>query len=362
MSNRVTLQTIADRVGVSRTTVSNAYNRPGELGAELRSKILGAAAELGYRGPDAAARMLRTGHMGAIGLLFTEDLKFVFTDPDTMGFMQGVAETSALSGTALTLLPCPTHGDAEVTAVNSAAVDGHLVFSVADGDPALEAVLARAQPLVVVDEPDLGDSVSFVGIDDRDGAFQAAAHLIDLGHRHLGLMVARLSRITRTGAVTQERLAEATMHIVRERIAGYRLAMTEGGLDASTLVIWESGGNDPDTARNATVELMAEHPSITGLLCFSDQLAIGACQAGRVIGRSIPGELSVVGFDDVPRAQTWDPPLTTIRQPIVEKGRAAADLLLEQIEGAAPRRISLPIELVVRGSSAPPPAVRETPG
>ena len=107
MSNQVTLQTVADRVGVSRTTVSNAYNRPNELGAALRERILQAAAELGYRGPDAAARMLRSGHMGAIGLLFTEDLRFVFTDPDTTSFMQGVAETSALSGTGLTLLPAP---------------------------------------------------------------------------------------------------------------------------------------------------------------------------------------------------------------------------------------------------------------
>lgn len=107
MSNRVTLQTVADRVGVSRTTVSNAYNRPHELGASLRKQILQAAAELGYQGPDAAARMLRSGHMGAIGLLFTEDLRFVFTDPDTTSFMQGVAETSALLGTGLTLLPSP---------------------------------------------------------------------------------------------------------------------------------------------------------------------------------------------------------------------------------------------------------------
>ncbi len=354
MSNRVTLQTIADKVGVSRTTVSNAYNRPHELGAALRTTILEAAAELGYRGPDAAARMLRTGHMGSIGLLFTEDLRFVFTDPDTMGFMQGVAETSALSGTALTLLPCPTHSDIETAAVNSAAVDGHLVFSVADGDPALEAVLARNQPLVMVDEPDLGEAVSFVGIDDREGARLAARHLIDLGHSHLAALVGRLSRSTRTGAVTPDREHETTMRVARERIAGYRLAMSEAGLDPEALVIWESGGNDPDTARNATVDLMSEHPSITGLLCFSDQLAIGACQAGTLIKRSIPDDLSVVGLDDIPRAQTWDPPLTTIRQPIVEKGRAAAELLLEQIAGAAPRRVSLPIRLMERASSAPP--------
>jgi len=93
MAKKVTLQTIADHLGVSRTTVSNAYNRPDQLGDSLRASILDAAATLGYRGPDAAGRMLRTGRTGAIGLLFTDDLRFVFNDPDTTHFMQGVAET-----------------------------------------------------------------------------------------------------------------------------------------------------------------------------------------------------------------------------------------------------------------------------
>ena len=356
MSNRVTLQTVADRVGVSRTTVSNAYNRPRELGEALRERILQAAAELGYRGPDAAARMLRSGHMGAIGLLFTEDLRFVFTDPDTTSFMQGVAETSALSGTGLTLLPCPPGVDLDATAVGSAAVDGHIVFSVADGDPALESVLSRNHPVVVVDEPDLGDRTSFVGIDDRAGARLAAQHLIELGHTHMAVLLGRLTFEVSSGPVDAERERKATMRIARERIAGYRSAMVEAGLDPSDLVLWEAGGNDPDSARHAAVDLIEAHPAVTGLLCFSDQIAIGASQAGQLIGRRIPDDLSLVGFDDVPRARTWDPPLTTIRQPLVDKGRAAAELLLEQIEGGPPRRTILPIELVVRASTALPPA------
>ena len=110
---------------------------------------------------------------------------------------------------------------------------------------------------------------------------------------------------------------------------------------------------DPDSARTAGVDLLTAFPAVTGLLCFTDQIAIGACQAGRVVGKRIPDQLSVVGFDDVPRARTWDPPLTTVRQPLVDKGRAAAELLLEQIDQAAPRRIILPIELVIRDSTAP---------
>jgi DNA-binding LacI/PurR family transcriptional regulator len=355
VSERVTLQTIADHLGVSRTTVSNAYNRPGQLGAELRERILAAAAELGYSGPDAAARMLRTGRMGAIGLLFTEDLRFVFNDPDTMGFLQGVAETSALAGTGLTLVPAPPGADVAQTAVLSSAVDGHLVFSVADGHPAFEAVLAGGQPVVVVDEPDLGDVTSFVGIDDRAGARMAADHLIGLGHTHLAVLLGRLTTDVRIGRVDQARHGEATVRIARERIAGYRDAMTSGGLDPASLVLWEAGGNDPDAARRAALDLLAACPDVTGLLCFSDQIAIGACQAGRRRGVRIPEDLSVVGFDDVPRASTWEPALTTVRQPLVDKGRLAAELLLELIGGAPKRRVELPIELITRESTGPVP-------
>ena len=351
---RVTLQTVADHVGVSRTTVSNAYNRPRELGTELRERILGAAAELGYHGPDAAARMLRSGRMGAIGLLFTEDLRFVFTDPDTTSFMQGVAETSALRGTGLTLLPAPPGADLADTAVRSAAVDGHLVFSVADDNAALHAVLARDLPVVIVDEPDLGDRTSFVGIDDRAGARLAAAHLIELGHTRLAVLLGRTSAESITGPVDATRFERITVRIARERVAGYRSAFVDADLDPDELVLWEAGANDPDAGRRAATALLAAHPSVTGLLCFNDQIAIGASQAGQRLGRRIPEDLSLVGFDDVPRASSWDPPLTTIRQPLVDKGRAAAELLLEQIAGGPARRIMLPIELVVRESSAAP--------
>ncbi len=352
MTARVTLQTIADRLGVSRTTVSNAYNRPRELGADLRERILDSAAELGYRGPDAAGRMLRTGHMGAIGLLFTEDLRFVFSDPDTTSFMRGVAEATSLSGTGLTLLPAPAGLDVSLTAVATAAVDGHIVFSVADGHPALGEVLDRGLPIVMVDEPDLGHRTSFVGIDDRDGARTIAAHLIELGHRELAAVLGRVASPARTGRIDQNREDEMTARVACERVAGYRSAMADAGLDPDDLILWEAGGNDPDTGRRAVVELLGTHPSLTGLLCFSDQLAIGASQAGQVVGREVPEDLSIAGFDDVPRARTWDPPLTTVRQPLVEKGKAAAELLLEQIAGAPPRRVMLPIELVVRSSTA----------
>lgn len=351
---RVTLQTVADRVGVSRTTVSNAYNRPDQLGDELRNKILDAAKDLGYRGPDAAGRMLRTGHMGAIGLLFTEDLRFVFTDPDTTHFMQGVAETSALAGTGLTLLPVPVGVDVAETAVPNMAVDGYLVFSVPSDHPALETVLRREKPVVVVDEPDLGSRTSFVGIDDRYGAKLAAQHVLGLGHRKIGVLFGRLSLDENSGPTDRQRVAEASIRVARDRLTGYEDALLEHRLDPEDFVLWEAGGNDPDSGRHAATDMLEQHPELTALLCFSDQLAIGAAQAGVRLGRELPAGLSIVGFDDIPRAATWDPPLTTIRQPLVDKGRVAAELLMQQVEDGGTGRIELPIELVVRSSTAPP--------
>jgi DNA-binding LacI/PurR family transcriptional regulator len=216
--------------------------------------------------------------------------------------------------------------------------------------------------MVTVDEPDLGDRTSFVGIDDRHGASLAAAHLIELGHRRLGVLLGRLSSSSTTaGRVDAPREAGITIRIANQRIAGYRDACVAAGLDPGTLVLWAAGGNDPDSARTAAGEFLTAHPDLTGLLCFSDQIAIGASQAAERLGRRIPDDLSVVGFDDVPRAAAWDPPLTTIRQPLVDKGRAAADLLLELIDGRPPRRIELPIELVVRDSSGPPATTPSVP-
>lgn len=351
---RVTLQTIADQLGVSRTTVSNAYNRPDQLTDELRARVLAAAAKLGYRGPDAAARMLRTGKMGSIGLLFREDLQFVFSDPDTMLFMQGVAETSALAGTALTLLPVPLGADIEDTAVPHAAVDGYLVFSVPNDHPALETVLRRQKPIVVVDEPDLGDLTSYVGIDDRAGAALAASHLVELGHERMGIIFGRLSAKKRSGPLTASAVREHSVRIAQERLTGYENGVRESGGNPADLVVWQAAGNDIDSGRQAARELLRAHPELTAVLCYTDQLAIGAAQAAARLDKSLPEDLSIVGFDDVPRAALWDPALTTVRQPLVHKGRRAAELLMNQISDGGKRRIDLPIELVVRESTTTP--------
>ncbi len=350
-SQRVTLLTIAKELGVSRTTVSNAYSRPDQLTQELRDKIFATAELLGYSGPNAAARGLRTGRVGTIGLVFTDDLGFVFSDPNTALFMRGVAESTSEARVGLTLLPVHKAGPISESAVLSAPVDAYVVFSIADEHPVMQEVLRRGVPVAIVDEPDLGDRTSFVGIDDRSGARLAAEHIVALGHRKLGVLVHRVNDHPQLGRMTESEVMAGTIRIARERLAGYLEGIA--GSDAEIVAIWQTGDLVPDAGRVATQEMFGGNPEITAVLSMTDQLAIGACQALEHMGRSVPGDVSIVGYDDIPRAALWDPPLTTIRQPLLTKGRLAAEMLLRQLGSGEIERTQLPIELVPRASTAP---------
>jgi DNA-binding LacI/PurR family transcriptional regulator len=351
MARRATLQTIADRLGVSRSTVSNAYNRPDQLAPELRARILAVARELGYPGPDPAARRLRSGRSGVIGLLFTEALSYAFRDPAAVVFLRELAREAEAAGTALLLIPSPPGADA-ARAVRDAVVDSLCVYSMADGQPSVQAALDRRLPIVIVEEP-VVPGHAFIGIDDRGGTRAAAAHVLALGHRRVAVVVDRLVPDGRTGAVDAAREAAATFHIGRERLAGYRDALEEAGIAWAHVPVQERP-NELEDGRLAGLALLRRDPRPTAILAATDQLALGAMRAAHELGLQVPGDVTVVGFDDVPEAATAAPPLTTVRQPLQEKGREAARMLAELQSGAPPRRVLLAVELVVRGSSAPP--------
>jgi len=356
MSRRVTLQTVADAVGVSRTTVSNAYSRPDQLAPDLRRRILGVAADLGYAGPDPAARSLRRGRAGAVGLLFSEALGYAFTDPAVVLFLQGVAEAGEPASVGLLLLPAPP-GAPEAPGVRDAVVDGFLVYSVPDGYPGLRAVLDRRLPTVTVDEPVApgpGPAPGFVGIDDRAGARALAQHLLDLGHRRVGVVTDRMAPDDRRGRYDPGGHREAPSRVGRERLAGYADALTAAGVAWPGVPIVEEFPNTVAAGRAAASALLDVADPPTAILAITDQLALGVLVAARERGLRVPEDLSVTGFDDVPAAAHADPPLTTVRQPLVEKGRAAARLLLDLIAERPTRHVDLPADLVVRASTAPP--------
>lgn len=328
-------------------TASQAFGRPELVSEELRKRVLAAAEALGYPGPDPAARRLRTGRAGAVGLVFAERLGYQFTDPAAPAFLRGIAAGMHEAPTGLLLIPDSRNRDEAARTVREAAVDGFIVYSTPQNDPRVEAALARRVPVVTVDQP-RGAATPFVGIDDRAAARSAAEHLRELGHER----VAVLSFVTALGPG-----GSLELDLSAERLEGYKEGLAEA---------WDAGlvrtvrPNAQEPARDATGELLRAPDPPTAILAMSDILAIGALEAAAEEGVAVPEELSVVGFDDSPVALHATPPLTTVAQPHEEKGRLAAQWLMEEVErGQRPedgrRRAILPTELVVRESTAPAP-------
>jgi DNA-binding LacI/PurR family transcriptional regulator len=347
-----TLQTIADAMGVSRTTVSNAYNRPDQLTAELRERILAVADEHGYAGPNPSARSLRTGKTGAVGVLFTGSLAYSLSEPTAVAFLRGMAAASEDADLGLLLLPARRDGSVDAAAIRSAVVDGFVIYSVPRDHPALKMVLDRRLPTVIVDEPDPGGEHAYIGIDDRTGARMAAQHLLDLGHRNITVVVGSIRNDRSSGWVDETRRRAANKEIITGRFAGYEDAMTEAGIDWDGMAIYEAGENTPDAARAAAAVILDRDPQPTAILATSDQLAIGVLIEAAALGIGVPDQLSVVGFDDIPRASASNPGLSTVRQPLFEKGRVAVRLLSN---AAGSLRVEMPIEFVNRASTGPVP-------
>ncbi|RKT53025.1 LacI family DNA-binding transcriptional regulator [Saccharothrix australiensis] len=343
-----TLDTVASAVGVSRATVSNAYNRPDQLSAALRERILETAATLGYGGPDPVARSLATRHSAAVGFMLGQGLSAAFSDPAASIVLDGLASTVDGHDHCLVLMPGGVDGGPRPETVARAQADVVVAYSLPDRAPALNAVRARGLPMVVIDQPVLPGTAR-VEVDDAGGARLAASHLRALGHTRIGVLTFSLLPDGWTGLVPPARLAGGAFRVTRDRLAGY---LDVVGRDAP---VWECAGSSRELGRTGARALLALAPRPTALLCASDELAFGALRAARDLGLRVPADLSVVGFDDVPAAAHADPPLTTVRQPLAEKGRRAGELALRLLDGGRPGEPTrLAVRLVERDSTAPP--------
>ncbi len=327
-------------------SASQAFGRPELVSEEVRERVLAAAEALGYPGPDPAARRLRTGRAGAVGLIFAERLGYQFTDPAAPAFLRGLAQGLQEAPTGLLLIPDSRRREEAARTVREAAVDGFIIYSTPQNDPRVEAALSRRLPVVTVDQP-RGAATPFVGIDDRAAARSAAEHLRELGHERVGV----LSFVT---TLDPRRSLELDLSV--ERLEGYR----EGLGDAwDPDLVRTVRPNAPEPAREATRDLLRDANPPTAILAMSDILALGALEAAAEEGVPVPERLSVVGFDDSPVAVHSVPPLTTVAQPQEEKGRLAAQWLMEEVERGGrsrdgSKRTILPTLLVVRESTAPP--------
>ena len=362
MPNRLTLQGVADQLGCSAKTVSNAFTRPDQLSAATRARVLATAAAMGYAGPNPLAAGLRRGRVGALGVAYANNLSYAFEDPVSVELLAGVTSVAEGAGAGLLLVPGSTPVERNAQAVSEAVIDGLLICSLSDDDPLVDAALARGLPSVVIDQP--GPEAlsprspraalpSWIGIDDRAAAARAAEHLLALGHRRLGVITFGMSRTPVRGIADQRTQDAATYAVTRRRLEGYRDAVTRAGLDWAGVTV--ATGTDSTVAEGAAAAaiLLDQDPPPSALLCLSDRLAEGALRTAFDRGLETPRELSIVGFDDAEPASRLG--LTTIRQPTRRKGELAARALLAAIEERPAERIQLlRTELVIRSSTRPP--------
>ncbi len=330
----VTLVDVATRAGVGRGTASRALTGAGAVSPTLREAVLRAAAELDYR-PNLAARSLRSRRSDSVALVVPETEDRVFADSFFSGILRGV--NSVLTDAGMLLVLSLPRTDAQRRQVERHAVDRHvdgvLLISAHDRDPLPAALLAAGVPVVTAGRPRYG-SLPSVDVDNRGGAAAATTHLLASGRRRVATVTGPLDMSAGT-----------------DRLAGWRDALTAAGLPAGedlvrTADFTEEGG------RLAVRDLLAHVKDLDAVFVASDLMAAGALEALRGAGRTVPGDVAVVGFDDRPLARHLSPPLTTVRQPIEEIGRRMTQLLLDQLHGDTVPDVPvvLPTHLVVRAS------------
>jgi DNA-binding LacI/PurR family transcriptional regulator len=345
---KVRLADLARAAGVSQGTASNVFNRPELVRPEVRARVLQWAERLGYLGPDPAARMLRAGKANAVGVVTDTELPYFFRDPYMRQFMEGIAEVCDAHKAGLSLVSSLNDQEAAWT-VQTAMVDGFIVDCMEHGHRLVDLVLKRNLPFVAADF-NAGPGINAVKVDDAGGAAAAAEHLLSLGHRRIGVLSMPFRDDDRIGPVEPGRLEVALYVVTRARMTGYRRAFAAAGLDPDAVPVFETQ-NDAPSIDDGVAWLLAREPRPTALVAMSDVIALRALDRLRERGICVPDQMSVVGFDGIPESELSLPPLTTVVQPIREKGRAAEMVF----DGSRGRQVELALSLAIRGTTAPPP-------
>ncbi len=345
-TQRPRIADVALEAGVSKTAVSFAFNSPERLAPETASRILQIADDLGYT-PHPVARMLTQRQTMTIGVLTPQALSVSFSNPSFGAFSEGVALAAEEHGYGLHFIS-PLHGSL-LRAMNRATVDGVVAIGLSEAHPEVEQIRRGGLPIVLVDSAALPEHGS-VEIDDVGGAFAAASHLAGLGHRDV--LVLGVEPPTPGGPEPDG--------VISRRLRGYRQAFAEVGVeipDDHVLI----GPANIDGGTAITDRAWEDGHRPTAILAMSDAMAIGAMRALRGMRLDIPGDVSVVGFDDIDFAPHVDPPLTTVHQPIRRKGEEAVHALLTVVERrgpAKPEHRYLETRLIVRASTGPVPTHR----
>lgn len=346
---RPTLADVGRVAGVSRGTVSNVFNHPDLVRADLRERVEAAARELGYDGPDPRGKVLQDGRFNAIGFMppGAYAIADMIRSPYGRELLLGASQACDEAGATLSLVNGTDQ--TRISTIRDALVDGFILGHSVDIDLMTSAAQRRRLPFVIL-ESDAGPDVNSIRIDGRSGALTVVRHLAALGHRRFAILSIRRSagppvvHMPGLGG----RLMTAGFQLDHERLEGFAQGLRDAGLSIDDVPIIETKPGDP--AAGAAV--FDHFPDATAIMTMSDWQAITILDEAIRRGITIPERVSVVGFDGTMESARTTPPLTTVAHDIVRKGRLAASLLLAN---GPPEQIVLPTELVVRGSTGPAP-------
>ncbi|MCL1899934.1 MAG: LacI family DNA-binding transcriptional regulator [Promicromonosporaceae bacterium] len=352
LTGRPTLAMVAKQAGVSVSTASLAFSGAGPITPDTKERVLKAAADLGYHGPNPLGRQLRSGRSGIVGVVMGDKPSRVFRDQVATQVLDGLMEV--LGEHRLGVLLVPGIGTAEDQVdplVESAAMDvAVMVWGAVPGDHHVEVLQQRGIPLVVGDGVAL-DGAALVGIEDRSGAAAAVRHLTELGHTRIAEIAMPMFATSRPGGfVSEDEVATATRYVSRERLAGFRDV-------CQPVVTWQTPGTLVEHGRDAALAILGpdspagERP--TAIFAHSDLLAAGAVLATRELGLRLPEDVSIVGFDGLDLPWLSPDALTSVHQPLREKGVALGHATLEMLEDRAAEARRIPVSLVAGTTSGP---------
>ena len=334
---RSTSMDVAKLAGVSRTTVSFVLN--DVLGVSIsdvtRKRVLDAARELDYH-PNIAGKKLVSGKSYTIGLVLCQLPEQIFTDAFLPQVILGVEQAAIQQGFHVLLKPIdPNESGGYANLIRENHVDGILLSGPRLDDRALVKLHEEGVPIMLMGQLP-GTNIPFVDVDATAGAQSAVQHLITLGHRRIGIITN----------------APLTYTSAQQRRAGYWQALDEAGLLVDESLIQE-GNYTPSSGFKAMSTLLELDPPITAVFVASDVVAMGALLAIKRAGLQVPQDIAVAGFDDIPLAEYFDPPLTTVHLPAYGLGWAAGERLIRLIRGEGLNEHSLLLEskLIARQSS-----------
>ncbi|MEX2502762.1 MAG: LacI family DNA-binding transcriptional regulator [Trueperaceae bacterium] len=336
---KVTLADVARRAGVSNMTVSRVVNdRPG-VGEETRNRVRSAIAQLGYR-PNIVARGLKARRSRTIGLLVPD-----VTNPYFPEIVRGAEDVAIRHGFTLLLTNVIEDAEREASALEAfedRRVDGVIAASPRLTDDRLHPLLARHAAAVIVNRRSDPDVAGSVRIDHEHGARMAIRHLAEVGRTRMAVLA-----------------GPTYSHAGRERLLGADRETRERGLPLPDARI-VTCPPDVDGGARSAYDLLSRDPEIDALLCFNDLVAAGALQAAKELGRRVPHDLSIIGYDDIVFARMFTPALSSIRAPTYELGRHAATMLFQRMRGRG-RGVDIVLqpELIVRASTVPVPSAAD---